>query len=487
MLKLTFIVLIVLISCKTNQEKKAATVDKSKNRPPNIVFILADDMGYNDWGCYGQDKIKTPNIDKMASEGMMFTNHYAGSSVCAPSRSSLFSGQHTGHTSVRGNWRNMETGVAQISKETPIIGEVINQNPDYVTALYGRWHLGGEKSTNQPSMRGFDSSFGKLSSLYKGTNSYFIRNMFDANGKHISEEEYSKIGEPLYENGKYYNLEDKYNGNPELYTDELVTEKALDFIKENKEKPFFLYLAYSLSHEPMEIPESSKLYKDTGWPEKEKTYASMVSFFDGSVGKFKNLIEELGLSENTIFIVTSDNGPHSEDGHSSDFFDSNGALKGEKRDLYEGGIRVPFIASWKGKIAAGTKSDTQFAFWDYLPTFCDIAGVKSPSNIDGISFLPTLLGEKQKQTHKYLYWEFSEGGPKQAIRKGDWKAIRFIKDKRIELYDLITDLGENDNVATQNPEKLAELVKLMKEAHSKNDLFPLYASEGKYKDRLSKN
>ena len=378
----------------------------------------------------------------------------------------------------------MERGVAQISKETPTIAEIFKKNSNYVTALYGRWHLGGEKSTDQPSMRGFDHSFGKLSSLYKGENSYFIDDMFDEAGKHIPEESYQVIGEPLYENGKYYNLEEKYKELPFLYTDDLVTEKALDFIRENQAKPFFLYLAYSLSHEPIEMPESKKLYGDFDWPEKEKTFASMVSFFDEFVGRFTRLIEELGLSDETLFIITSDNGPHSEDGHSSDFFDSNGNLKGEKRDLYEGGIRVPFVASWKGKIIPGTISDHPSAFWDYLPTFCEIAQIEPPANIDGISFLPSLLGEEQVQTHEYLYWEFTEGGPKQAIRKGDWKAIRFLFEERTELYNLTIDIGENHDVSSQYPEKVTELIRLMEEAHYQSELFPLYESEGKYKERL---
>lgn len=457
---------------------------KNTDRPPNIVFILADDMGYTEWGCFGQDKIKTPNIDKLASQGIMFTNHYAGSTVCAPSRSALLSGQHTGHTSVRGNWRNMENGVAQISRGTPTIAEILKDNSDYETALYGRWHLGGEKSTNQPSMRGFDYSFGKLSSLYKGKNSYFIRDMFDENGKHISEDKYKAIGEPLYENGHYYTLEDKYKDNPFLYTDELVTDKALDFIRKEHDKPFFLYMAYSLSHTPIEIVESKQLYGNQDWPEEEKTFASMVSLFDEFVGQITREIEEQGLSDETIIVVTSDNGPYSADGHLCDFFDSNGSLKGEKRDLYEGGIRVPFVASWKGKIAPGTISDNTSAFWDYLPTFCDIAQIEPPSNIDGISFLPTLLGKEQEQSHEYLYWEFTEGGPKQAIRKGDWKAIRFLSENKTELYNLTSDIGENHDVSGQYPERLSELMKLMEEAHQKSELFPLYDSEGKFKDRL---
>lgn len=475
-----FLALGLLSSCTPNPGKD----QKVENKPPNIILILADDMGYNEWGCYGQDKIKTPNIDRLASQGILFTNHYSGSTVCAPSRSALLSGQHTGHTSVRGNWRDMNTGVAQISKETPTIAEVIKRNPNYITALYGRWHLGGEKSTNQPSMRGFDYSFGKLSSLYKGVNSYFIENMFDDSSKHIPESEYSKIGEPLYENGHYYNLEEKYRNKPFLFTDDLVTDKALDFIKENRDKSFFLYLPYSLSHEPLEIPETKKLYDKFDWPEEEKVFASMVSYFDEMVGRVADEIEKLGLSEETLIIVTSDNGPYSEEGHFCDFFDCNGKFKGEKRDLYEGGIHVPFIAYWKGKIAPGTKSDIDCAFWDYLPTFCDIAGISPPENIDGISFLPTLLGEEQVKKHDYLYWEFTEGGPKQAIKQGNWKAIRFLNKNKTELFDLSTDSGENNDVSDLYPEKTAELIKLMESAHQKNEVFPLYKSEGEYKDRL---
>lgn len=463
-----------LSSCNNNADKK----QNNTNKPPNIIFILADDMGYNEWGCYGQDKIKTPNIDKLASQGIVFTDHYAGSTVCAPSRSTLLSGQHTGHTSVRGNSRDMTHGVAQISKETPIITEILKENSTYETALYGRWHLGGEKSSDQPSMRGFDYSFGKLSSLYKGENSHFIKNMFNKNGEHIPENEYEIVGEPFYENGHYYNLEDKYNKDSLLYTDILVTEKALDYIRKDHEKPFFLYMAYSLAHAPIEIAESKQLYNDFDWPEKEKTYASMISLFDSFVGEITNEIKKLGLSEETLIIVTSDNGPHSEDGHSCEFFDSNGKLKGEKRDLYEGGIRVPLVASWPGKITPGTSSNLPTAFWDYFPTFCDIAKIETPSYVDGISFLPTLLGKDQEQTHEYLYWEFTEGGPKQAIRKGDWKAIRFLSEKKTELYNLSSDLGENIDVSEQFPDKVSELIKLMEDAHKENAIFPLYVSKG---------
>ena len=450
-----------------------ATADNSV-RKPNIIFLLADDLGYGDIGCFGQKQIPTPNIDRLAKEGITFTDFYAGSTVCAPSRCSLMTGLHTGHAPIRGNLRDENIGVATLSNEYSTIAEAIKDGSDYVTAMCGRWHLGGEKSKQQPSMRGFDYSFGKLSSLYSTHSSAFIDPLFGYRGKHIPFEQYSRIRyEPMYENGKLYDLEKRFAKERPIEMDELNTKKAIEFIIANKEKPFFLYMPFAMVHAPMEMHPSDQ-FKNKDWPHAEKAFATMLVFLDDLVGKVMKALEEEGLDGETCVFFTGDNGPHQEDGHKYDFFDSNGPLRGGKRDLYEGGIRMPTVARWPGKINAGTTTNHISAFWDLKATFCDIAGAHAPDNTDGISFLPTLLGQDQKEKHRYLYWEFHEDlKSKQAIRMGPWKGIRLSPSGPVELYDLSIDIGEKNDVAKQHPKRVKKIKELFEKARTDHPDFPL--------------
>ncbi len=422
---------------------------------PNIIFILADDLGYGDIEPFGQQTLKTPQLNRMAEEGIIFTDHYAGAPVCAPSRSTLMTGQHTGNTPIRGNRRDIIAGVEPLAHNVSTIAEMLKQHTDYTTALFGRWHLGGVFSDSQPHQRGFDEFFGALSKYYKPSNTYYRPD--------------------LYHNGDLYLIEENNNGVEGIHREDLITEKALEFIEEHQKKPFFLYMAYSFVHEPLQPVPGENLYDGEDWPQEEINFAHNLARLDRYVGQFMGKLEELGIAENTLVIFTSDNGPHAE-GHDPDFFDSNGPLKGYKRDLYEGGIRIPFIAWWPGRIEGGSESDHLSAFWDLMPTVADLAGIDAPAQTDGISYLPTLLGEKQEQ-HTYLYWEFKERTPRQAIRMGDWKGQYFIEHERFELYDLSQDIGEENDLAAQHPEIVAELRVKMDEAHSYNHRFPITNTE----------
>lgn len=459
----------------TEQSSDKSSGEGEKIKRPNVIFILADDLGYGDVGAYGQKMLETPNIDRLAHDGMKFTNFYAGNAVCAPSRCSLLTGKHPGHASIRGNHWTDSIGVVPLLQDDITIAEALDNTP-YITGISGRWHLGGEKSNQKPLDNGFDYHFGKLSSLHPNKYGVLIDDLFDENGRHIAEGQYAELGlEPMYEYGSYYNLEPPFQNNRPVNMDEMITEKAIDFIESNKRTPFFLYVAYSLVHSPLEFMEKAAM-DHPDWPKEAQIYASMLKYLDHLTGQIVNAVDSNGLAENTVIIFASDNGPHEEGGNDPYFFDSNGTLRGIKRDLYEGGIREPMIARWTGTIAPGSISDHIGAFWDILPTVCELAGTTIPEGTDGMSFAPLLLGEEQKP-HDYLYWEFDENGYKQAIRKGPWKAIHFIDENKIELYNLDLDLGEQTNLAADNPEKVKELLGLMKIAHIESELFPLLKEE----------
>jgi arylsulfatase A len=446
---------------------------QNKAERPNIIYVLADDMGYADLGCFGQKKIKTPNLDLMAMEGMIMTNHYAGTAVCAPSRCSLMSGLHTGHTDIRGNKAHQPEGQYPMSGSTITVAEQL-KDAGYQTALIGKWGLGYPGSEGDPMKQGFDHFY----------------------GYNCQRQAHTHYPEYLWRDSSRFTIPENEDGKRQIHSHELLTKDALHFIKENKEKPFFLYLAYVVPHAELAAPEEyMKQYRDK-FPEKafkgghyykqdtpNAAYAAMISMMDADVGKIRKLLKDLGLAENTLVIFTSDNGPHFAGGNDADFFDSNGPLRGYKRDLYEGGIRSPFIAAWPGKIKTGTRSEHISAFCDFLPTACDLAGVETPESLDGISYLPTLLGAEQKE-HDYLYWEFHEQGGKQAIRKGNWKAVRLSVSKNanspIQLFNLSLDLGENENVATNYPEMVKEMDKLFQVSHTPVKAFPL-------KKTMSKN
>jgi arylsulfatase A-like enzyme len=434
---------------------------------PNIIFILADDLGYGDLGCYGQEQIATPNIDRMAAEGMRFTDHYAGSTVCAPSRCALMVGQHTGHCLIRGNGRvplrPSDFTVAELLKEA-----------GYATGIIGKWGLGEPDTTGIPNKQGFDYWFGYLNQrhahnyypeyLWRNEEKVYLRN----------------VVEPVNPPGGV--ATERVD-----YSHDLFTEEALAFVERNRAESFFLYLAYTIPHannearflnqHGMEVPDYG-IYADKDWPEPQKGHAAMITRMDRDIGRLIAKLKALGLDDNTLIMFSSDNGPHREGENNPDFNDSNGPLRGIKRDLYEGGIRVPMIARWPGRIKAGSVSNHISAFWDFLPTCAELIGVKAPQDIDGISMVPALLGRPSEQKqHEFLYWEFHEQGKKQAVRVGDWKGVRLNvakdPDGPIELYNLKNDIGEEHNVAARHPQIVAEIAEYMKSARTPSEHWPL--------------
>ena len=435
---------------------------------PNIIYILADDLGYGDLGCFAQTTIQTPQLDNMASQGIKFTDHYSGSTVCAPSRCTLMTGLHTGHARVRGN------ATAPLSPEDVTVAELLHE-AGYKTGLIGKWGLGEAGSTGVPNKQGFDYFFGYLNQI-KAHNyypEYLWRNeekVYLDNKVEIIQETYAKgIGSVAREKN--------------THSHDLFTNEALKFIETNKDSSFFLYLAYTIPHANnegipmgqigMEVPDLG-IYKDKDWPEAQKAHAAMITYLDKDVGAILMKLNELKIDKNTLVIFTSDNGPHNEGGADPDFFDSNGKLKGMKRDLYEGGIRVPMIAWWPGRITGGMESNHISAFWDFLPTACEVGGVSIPATTDGVSFLPTLTGGDQKK-HEYLYWEFMEKGGRQGVRKHNWKAVKYDMSNNphapIQLFDLTSDIGEEHDLSGEHPKIVEEMENIMKTARTPSDVF----------------
>jgi len=438
-----------LISC-TNAPKN--------DQLPNIVYILANDLGYGD-----------------ATEGMLFTQHYTGCTVSAPSRSSLMTGLHTGHTPIRGNKGWKPEGNWPLPANTFTIGKML-QAKGYTTGAFGKWGLGYIESEGDPNLQGIDEFYGyNCQSL---AHNYYPDHLWHNHEKILlPENDSSKTG---------------------VYSADLIHNAALNFIETNKSKPFFLFYPTTIPHAELYakeeymnrfrgkfLPEKSFNGVDDGptfrqgpygsQPEAHAAFAAMVAQLDDYVGELMTKLTELGIEKNTIVIFASDNGPHVEGGADPDYFNSNGDLRGYKRDMYEGGIRTPLLVRWPGKVKEGSKSDHISAFWDLLPTLAEITGAESPQGIDGISFMPELLGKKQKE-HEYLYWEFHEQGGKTAIRSGNWKAVRLyidIPDKTVtELYDLSKDMSETNNIADDNPEIVKKLEELMKQAHKPSEVFP---------------
>jgi len=424
---------------------------------PNVIFILADDLGYGDLGCYGQEIIQTPNLDRMATEGMIFTNHYAGSTVCAPSRCCLMTGLHTGHAFLRGNDR------IPLRPEDLTVAELMKQ-AGYATGIVGKWGLGEPDTTGVPNRKGFDYWFGYLNQQHAHNYypDYLWRN-----------EEKVPLANQVEPVGAAGGVATKRV----QYSHDLFASEALAFLDRNRKQPFFLYLAFTIPHanneskpDGMEIPSYGP-YASRDWSNPQKGHAAMITRMDRDIGRLFDRLKALGLDEKTLVLFSSDNGPHKEGGADPAFFGSSGGLRGIKRDLYEGGIRVPLIARWPGRITAGSGSDHVCAFWDFLPTCCELAGVPTPEETDGLSFLPTLLGQPQRQRqHPYLYWEFHEQGKKQAVRMGHWKGVRLnvAKDPAgpIELYHLAEDPGEQENVASRNPEAVARIATIMASART---------------------
>ncbi|MBR9998649.1 MAG: arylsulfatase [Cyclobacteriaceae bacterium] len=460
-----------LLSVACGETDRKSTEEALK---PNIIYILADDLGYHELGCYGQKEILTPKIDQLAREGVRFTRHYAGTSVCAPSRSVLMTGLHTGHTPSRGNMEVEPYGQFQIPDKTVTVAELL-KNAGYSTALFGKWGLGVENTSGDPQKQGFNEFFGYYGQVHA----------------------HNAFPEYLYQNGQKVPLKNEvtylprdhwtrglgsYSTTKVDYSNDLFAEKAIEFIAAHADQPFFLYLPVTIPHNNGEAPEGLKFetptlepYEDRDWSYERKSYAAMITRLDTYAGKIMEKLRSAGIDQRTLVIFTSDNGSAE-----PQLFNGSGELRGMKRDLYEGGIRVPMIAWWPGTIEPGRISDHVSAFWDVLPTFCDLAGTGIPDYTDGISFLPELKGNTQPR-HEYLYWEFHEQGKTQAALKGKWKALRLDvwenPQNPIELYDLQSDPGETINVAGQHPEVVGEMMEIIREAHVPDPNWPLYEGE----------
>ena len=426
----------------------AASLSAFQPRPrPNIVVILADDLGYGDVGCYGQARIKTPNIDRLAAEGTRFTQAYAGSTVCAPSRCSLFTGYHTGHARMRAN------NEVYLGKRDVTISEILH-DAGYRTGLFGKWSLGTLGTEGYPNDKGFDEWYGYFSQMHA----------------HVA---YPQL---LLHNRGEVNLTGNWGTSRKQFANDLFTEQAVKFAAGSRQ-PFFLHLAYTIPHADNEegrdtgngmVVPSDEPYSKEAWPQQERNFAAMITRMDGDIGR----VLEACDARNTLVIFTSDNGPHKEGGHSPEFFKSSGPLRGIKRDLYDGGIRVPSIVRWPGVVGAGKTSDFVWAFWDMLPTLAEVAGTRAPAGLDGQSIVPVLTGREQKP-HEYLYWEFHEGGFFQGVRHGKWKAVRKGLGGRLELYDVAADIGESSNVAAGNPEVVGSIERYLATARTDDPNFPV--------------
>ncbi len=421
---------------------------------PGIVFILADDLGYGNLGCYGQTRIKTPNLDRLAAEGMRFTDAYAGATVCAPSRCALMTGLHTGHCRTRGN----KYPDLPLRPQDITVTELLSR-AGYRTGLFGKWSLGNLGTTGHPTRKGFDEWFG----------------FFNQNHAH------TYYPDALVDNDTIHMLPANM-GKPHDYAPDVILERGLAFLRKPDRRPIFAKFAFTIPHannemgrdtgNGMEVP-SAEPYTAENWPAPDRNFAAMVTRLDTGVGKILEALRQSGRAENTLVIFTSDNGPHREGGHDPDFFDDNGPLRGIKRDLYEGGIRVPFIAWWPGRVQAGAVNSHPIAFWDFLPTACQMAGIASPRGLDGISYLPTLTGQPGQRVHDYFYWEFHERRFAQAVRMGSWKAVRLNPGQPLELFDLGSDLGETRNVARENPAIVARIEKILLSARVESPDWPI--------------
>ena len=430
--------------------------EEAPAEPPNIVFILADDLGWGDLGCFGQERIQTPNLDRMAEEGLRFTHFYAGSTVCAPSRACLMTGLHTGHARVRGNAR------VPLEPEDVTVAEVL-RGAGYRTALVGKWGLGEPETTGVPLEQGFESFYGYLNQRH--AHDYYPNYLWRDGEKEPLEGNVSEGG-VASERAKY--------------SHDLFTAEALRFLRESAKRPFFLYLAYTIPHannergaaegNGMEVPDLGP-YADRDWPEPQKAHAAMITRLDRDVGRVLDLLVELGIDERTLVLFSSDNGTHREGGARPDFFESSGPLRGHKRSLHDGGIRVPTIARMPGRVPAGAVCEVPLAFWDFLPTAAELAGVSAPPDLDGISFVPALEGREQP-AHEHLYWEFHERGFSQALRVGDWKVVRKAPDAPLELYDLSRDPGEERDLAAEHPEQIERARALLSKARTPSEHWP---------------
>ena len=479
MYRATLTVIIFTLACYSCHRSPAPKEGgDSVNKLPNIIYILADDLGYGDLSCYGQTRFKTPNIDRIAASGMLFTQHYSGSTVCAPSRSSLMTGLHTGHTYIRGNKEVRPEGQFPLADSIITIAELL-KSIGYTTGAFGKWGLGAPGSEGDPINQGFDEFYGY--NCQRFAHHYYPRH--------------------LWHNAQKVLLEENAGFAKGQYAPYLIQERRLAFLEENHDRPFFMYVPAVIPHAELIAPdEVMDKYRNKFLPERSydgtdegdqyrqgpyesqkeahAAFVAMIDILDQQVGQILDKIKELGIEESTLVIFTSDNGPHLEGGADPDFFDSNGPLKGYKRDLYEGGIRVPMLASFPDHIKAGSTSDHISAFWDILPTLTDLTGAETIES-DGISMLPTLFGKGPQRQHPYLYWEFHERGGRVAVRMHNWKGVKydFLKEpaKTFELYDLALDVGETNNLASEYPAVVDSMEHILQSCRTPSDVFTFRA------------
>lgn len=467
----------VIVSASSFAVEQAST-------QPNIIYILADDLGYGDLSCLGQKKFNTPNIDRLAAEGMLFLQHYSGSTVSAPSRSCLMTGLHTGHTPIRGNkgGEGAAEGQTPMPESTVLLPKLLKQI-GYTTGLFGKWGLGYPGSVSDPINSGFDSFYG-------------------FNCQSLAHRHYPDY---LWNNNSKVMLNGNLYGKQTQYAPEIIHNQSLAFIEQNQHHPFFAFLAYTIPHAEILSPDNDLLKqykgkftekpfisskKDNYGPKMSKTgyssqpepyahYAAMISLLDKQVGEVMEKLKSLGIDKKTIIFFSSDNGPHREAGANPVFFQSNGPFRGIKRDLYEGGIHLPLIAWAPGMINAGSKSNHICAMWDMLPTVCELSGANVPNNYisDGISFVNELTGKGSQKKHKFLYWEFHEREGKLAVRYGKWKAVlnnaTNVSTANMELYDLNSDIHEDKNIAAQHPEIVDKIRKMMVQSHAPSTNFDI--------------
>lgn len=439
---------------------------------PNIIYIMVDDAGYGDLSCYGQKKFSTPNIDRLATEGMKFTQHYSGSTVCAPTRCVLMTGLHTGHAYVRGNREVQPEGQAPMPADIVTMPRLLKK-AGYTTGAFGKWGLGAPGSTSDPTEH-FDRFYGY--NCQRQAHTYYPEHL--------------------------WNDREKIPLNDGVYAHDPIMDESLKFVRNHKDEPFFLFLPITIPHAAMQVPEEyaapfrkkfpqfeDKIGKYAGTQVQNPiaAFAGMMVKLDDGIGQLLDLLDELGIDDNTLILFTSDNGPHKEGGHDPDFFDSNGPLKGYKRDLYEGGIRVPLLARWPGTIEAGQTSDLISAHWDMLPTFCELAGAETPDNIDGISIVAEMTGKGDQVQHDYLYWEFYERGGRKAARFGNWKAVQMDINKNpnapIEIYDMTKDIGEENNLAAAKSDLVTRAKEIFKDAHTPSPLWSFGGNKNKKKKK----
>lgn len=463
----SLVVMVVAIACGAVEQAQPRAQQATRSGPPNIIFIQADDLGYGDVSAYGQGKFSTPGIDRLANEGIRFTNYYSGSTVCAPSRAVLMTGMHTGHAWIRGN------AEVPLRPEDITIANLL-RDAGYRTALIGKWGLGLAGTTGQPDKKGFEYSFGFLDQRHA----------------------HRQFTDHLYRNAERVPVDLEKD-----YVNDLFTREAEAFITRSDARPFFLYLNYTVPHAELRAPEDSMAQWRGRFPETpfvnakadampsgatpegaslgyrsqptpHAAFVAMITRMDRDIGHLIDVVSERGMSERTLIMFTSDNGPHQEGGADPAFFRSSGGMRGIKRDLYEGGIRVPMVARWTGTIPAGRVSYHEWAHWDMLPTLAEIAGAKPPAGIDGMSMARALRGEEQPR-QEFMYWEFHERGFQQAVRMDNWKAVRLKKGAPLELYDLPNDPNEEHDVASINPEVVAKIEKYLATARTESARWPV--------------